>query len=221
MESQTPPSFTPPVQPIEPHEFRKKYPFVAYTVLVFFILSLGLFFANLRFHFFDKKETVPSETNSITTDFQIKSDVQETEDPKLSIVEVIFSDTLIPYIVASAPPDETTAIVGNTVVFRYPADEKVEQYETMGEESGGNEVIADYSYYTYMAQEYLKEQSAVVVIAETRYLSFVVENKIVYLDTEADEDDFGLTLFFSDSKMPQIVYPIDVELEYPVYYEKK
>ena len=72
-----------------------------------------------------------------------------------------------------------------------------------------------------MAQEYLKEQSAVVVIAETRYLSFVVENKIVYLDTEADEDDFGLTLFFSDSKMPQIVYPIDVELEYPVYYEKK
>ncbi len=212
---------TPPVQPIEPHEFRKKYPFVAYTVLVLFILALGLFFANLRFHFFDKKETVPSDINSITTDSQIKSDVQETEDPKLSIVEVIFSDTLIPYIVASAPPDETTAIVGNTVVFRYPTDEQNDKYQSMGEESGGSDIVDDYSYYTYIAEEYLKEQRAVVVIAETRYLSFIVENKIVYLDTEADEDDFGLTLFFSDSKMPHIVYPVDVEREYPVYYKKE
>lgn len=129
-------------------------------------------------------------------------------------------EELAPYIVSEAPSNEITAIVGNTVVFRYPADEKVEQYETMGEESGGNEVIADYSYYTYIAQEYLKEQHAVVVIAETRYLSFIVENKTVYLDTEADEDDFGLMLFFSNSKMPHIVYPIDVEREYPVYYEK-
>ena len=221
MEPQTPPSFTPPVQPIPPHEFRKKYPFVAYTVLVLFILALGLFFANLHFHFFDKKEVASPEVNSVVTNPGIKSDVQQTGGATLPTTEVIFSDTLIPYIVASAPLDETTAIVGNTVVFRYPTDAQIERLQNgMGEE-GGSEIIDDYSYYTYIAQEYLKEQHAIVVIAETRYLSFIVENKIVYLDTEADEDDFGLTLFFGNGKMPHIVYPIDVEREYPVYYKKK
>lgn len=62
MEPQIPQSFTPPVQPIPPHEFRKKYPFVVYTVPVLFVVSLGLFFANLRFHFFDAKD---KESNTL------------------------------------------------------------------------------------------------------------------------------------------------------------
>jgi len=171
---------------------------------------------------FSCSETANVEENSLV---RLASDEELTPSTETEVSDSVAfaSPEFRKFLVFSAPTADLTLISEKAGIFIGPDNLQIEQLKSEIGEDDFYTIADDNNYYESEASDFLEQKNIKIVYPKTRYLKFkTATGKEFNFDTKSKANPGWLTVLFDPKKeSPIIVSPVDIDLEYEIYFTDK